>query len=73
MRIDQAEIERVKGANGLASLIRSKGIVLVRKGKQLFGLCPFHADHEPSLIVDPKKQLWNCLGLAGRAEMFTSS
>ncbi len=30
--------------------------------KQLAGLCPFHDDHEPSLIVDPKKQLWNCLG-----------
>jgi hypothetical protein len=26
------------------------------------GLCPFHDDHEPSLVVDAKKQLWNCLG-----------
>jgi DNA primase len=26
------------------------------------GLYPFHADHEPSLIIDPTKQLWNCLG-----------
>jgi len=24
--------------------------------------CPFHDDHEPSLVVDAKKQLWNCLG-----------
>jgi DNA primase len=26
------------------------------------GLCPFHDDHEPSLVVDAKKKLWNCLG-----------
>jgi DNA primase len=26
------------------------------------GLCPMHQDTEPSLIVDSKKQLWNCLG-----------
>jgi DNA primase len=26
------------------------------------GLCPFHADREPSLVVSPKKNLWHCLG-----------
>jgi DNA primase len=52
----------VKQANDLASLIQSKGVRLSRKGKQWVGLCPFHNDHEPSLIVDPRKQLWNCLG-----------
>jgi hypothetical protein len=28
----------------------------------MVGLCPFHDEHEPSLIIDAKKQLWNCLG-----------
>ncbi len=60
--IDKAEIERVKRASDLAALIRSRGVKLARRGKQLVGLCPFHDDHEPSLIVDPTKQLWNCLG-----------
>ena len=26
------------------------------------GLCPFHDDTDPSLVVTPSKQLWNCLG-----------
>ena len=27
------------------------------------GRCPFHSpDKTPSLVVDPGKQLWNCLG-----------
>jgi DNA primase catalytic core len=62
MLIDKAEIERVKRANDLAALVRTRGVKLTRRGKQLVGLCPFHEDHEPSFIVDPKKQLWNCLG-----------
>ena len=62
MLIDKAEIERVKRANELAAFIRSCGVILSQRGKQLVGLCPFHNDHEASLIVDPRKQLWNCLG-----------
>ena len=62
MLIDKAEIERVKRANELVEFIRSRGVLLTQRGKQLVGLCPFHDDHEPSLVVDAKKQLWNCLG-----------
>ena len=62
MLIDKAEIERVKRANELVGFIRSRGVSLTPRGKQLVGLCPFHDDHEPSLVVDAKKQLWNCLG-----------
>src|SRR5262245_14881558 len=60
--IEQAEIDRVKQSTDLAASVRARGVTLKRKGKQLVGLCPFHDDREPSLIVDPKKQLWNCLG-----------
>jgi len=62
MLIDKAEIERVKQANELVAFIRSRGVTLTRRGKQLVGLCPFHDDHEPSLVVDTRKQLWNSLG-----------
>src|ERR1051326_9435241 len=62
MLIGKAEIERVKRANELVGFIRSRGVTLTQRGKQLVGLCPFHDDHEPSLVVDAKKQLWNCLG-----------
>lgn len=62
MLIDKAEIERVKRANELVAFIRNRGVVLTPRGKQLVGLCPFPDDHEPSRVVDAKKQLWNCLG-----------
>ena len=33
---------------------------LLRCGKLFKGLCPFHDDHHPSLIVDPQKQTFAC-------------
>lgn len=61
--LDKTEIERVKRANELVGFIRSHGVSLTQRGKQLVGLCPFHDDDEPSLVVDAKKQLWNCFHL----------
>lgn len=62
MLIDKGEIERVKRANELVGFIRGRGVSLTQRGKQLVSLCPFHDDHEPSLVVDARKQLWNCRG-----------
>lgn len=62
MAIPESEIEKVKSNVSLAAVIRSRGVELKRKGKQLWGLCPFHAEDEPSFAVDEKKGLWNCLG-----------
>jgi DNA primase catalytic core len=61
-RIPQEEIDRVKREVPLAELVRVKGIVLKPHGANLLGLCPFHDDHEPSLVVTPSKNLWHCLG-----------
>jgi DNA primase len=37
-------------------------VVLKPHGKDLIGLCPFHDDHEPSLVITPSKNLWHCMG-----------
>lgn len=62
MAIPEQEIERIKQTVSLSAVIRSRGVVLKKKGRQLWGLCPFHTDSEPSFAVDEKKGLWNCLG-----------
>jgi DNA primase len=41
------------------------GIKLQPHGKNLIGLCPFHDDKEPSLVITPEKNLFNCLGACG--------
>jgi DNA primase len=61
-RIAQAEIDRVKREVPLTQLAAAAGVTLKGHGANLLGLCPFHADREPSLVIDPDKNLWNCLG-----------
>ncbi len=61
-RIPDEEIDRLKRDIDLASLVRGRGIELRQHGANLIGLCPFHNDRDPSLVVTPAKNLWNCLG-----------
>ena len=42
--------------------MRARGIELRKHGADLIGLCPFHNDHDPSLVISPAKNLWHCLG-----------
>ncbi len=64
-RIPDIEISRLKQAVLLTRLAEARGVALKGDGHNLLGLCPFHDDHEPSLVIDPAKNLWNCLGACG--------
>ncbi len=35
-------------------------VALRRKGREYVGLCPFHADHNPSMFVNPQKRIFKC-------------
>jgi DNA primase catalytic core len=61
-RISDETIERLKQEVALERLVEARGVKLTRHGADLLGLCPFHDDREPSLVVSPKKNLWHCLG-----------
>jgi DNA primase catalytic core len=61
-RIPEDEIDRLKTEVSLQRLAEKRGIALRRHGADLLGLCPFHDDHEPSLVISPAKNLWHCLG-----------
>ena len=65
-RIPEEEIERLKREVSLERLAEARGVKLKRHGADLIGLCPFHEDHSPSLVISPKKNLWNCLGACGK-------
>jgi DNA primase catalytic core len=61
-RIPDEQIERLKTEVSLQRLAESQGVKLKRHGADLIGLCLFHDDHEPSLVITPKQNLWHCLG-----------
>lgn len=50
-RIPDDEIERLKREIPLERLVKGFGIELKRHGANLVGRCPFHEDHEPSLLT----------------------
>jgi len=61
-RIPEDEINRLKNDIAVQRLAESRGIVLKKHGQDLIGLCPFHDDNDPSLVITPSKNLWHCLG-----------
>ncbi len=61
-RISDEVIARLKSEVSLVRLVETAGIVLVGHGADMLGLCPFHDDHAPSLVISPGKNLWHCLG-----------
>jgi len=61
MPIDQEVIEQAKRTD-LVALVQAKGISLKKNGKSQMGLCPFHADKNPSLSINTQKNLWQCFG-----------
>lgn len=61
-RIPYSELERLKREVSLERLALARGVKLERRDTDLHGLCPFHEDREPSLVITPSKNLWHCLG-----------
>ncbi len=61
-RVSEAEVERLKREVSVERLALARGVELKRHGVDLLGLCPFHDDKEPSLVISPQKNLWHCLG-----------
>lgn len=66
--------------NDLANLIRSKTdivdvigerIPLVSRGKNFFGVCPFHDDSNPSMCVSREKQIYTCFSCHATGNVFT--
>ena len=56
---------RIKREISIQRLAEARGIKLRRSGKELIGLCPFHQDRNPSLNIDPVKNVWHCKGACG--------
>ena len=55
----QYNIDQIKRSVRLEE-VAGHYVKLSRRGKLFIGLCPFHADHHPSLTVDPQKQTFTC-------------
>ncbi len=57
--IDNSKINEIKASVDIVDVI-SEYINLTEKGKNFFGVCPFHDDHSPSMSVSREKQMYKC-------------
>lgn len=60
--MDRDFIEKVREATDITQLMAERGIKLVRSGRRLRGLCPFHREKAPSFYVEPDLGLYYCFG-----------
>ena len=58
-QINQTTIKEIRSSVDIVDII-SQYIPLTAKGKNFFGVCPFHADHSPSMSVSREKQIYTC-------------
>jgi DNA primase len=63
-------LSRVQQATDLADVV-GETVSLRRRGKKLWGLCPFHGEKTPSFSVDPDRQLFYCFGCRVGGNVFT--
>ena len=67
--ISYEEILSIQRKANIVDIIRDY-VSLVQKGKNYFGICPFHDDHNPSMSVSPEKGVYKCFVCGNAGNVF---
>jgi DNA primase len=62
LHISRAQIDGIKRRVDIVAVIAERGLVLTRRGRTLFALCPFHEEKTASFAVSPDRGLFHCFG-----------
>lgn len=62
-------VNEIRAKTDIVSVI-SAYLPLTKKGKNYFGVCPFHDDHSPSMSVSPDKQIYTCFSCGASGNVF---
>lgn len=67
--LSQEKINEIRNSVDIVDIV-SRYISLTKKGKNYFGVCPFHEDGDPSLSVSPDKQIFSCFSCHTAGNVF---
>lgn len=68
--LSNEELNRIRNSVNIVDVIGSS-INLEKKGKNYFGICPFHDDHTPSMSVSDEKQIFTCFVCGASGNVFS--
>ena len=63
------KLNEIRNSVNIVDVISSY-INLTPKGKNYFGVCPFHDDNNPSMSVSPDKQIYKCFSCGATGTVF---
>lgn len=63
-------LREIREKNDIVDVI-SRYVSLTRKGRNYFGLCPFHGEKTPSFSVNATDQFYHCFGCGAGGNVFT--
>jgi len=63
-------IEKIRTESDIVDVI-SEYIQLTKRGRNWFGLCPFHNENTPSFSVSEDKQIFHCFGCGAGGNVIT--
>ena len=67
--IGQEELQNLREQVDIVDVISSY-IPLTQKGRNFFGVCPFHDDNHPSMSVSREKQIYTCFACGASGNVF---
>lgn len=67
--LSQEKINEIRNSVNIVDVISSY-IPLTPKGKNYFGVCPFHDDNNPSMSVSPSRQIYKCFSCGATGTVF---
>ena len=69
MNITNELINEIRNKIDIVEII-SNYVPLTQRGKNYFGVCPFHDDHSPSMSVSKEKQIYTCFSCGATGNVF---
>lgn len=70
LRIAEETIEEIRSKTDIVEFI-SEYVSLTKRGRNWFGLCPFHGENTPSFSVSEDKQIFHCFGCGAGGNAIT--
>ena len=68
--VDDEVIEQVRSSVDIVDVV-GEYVQLTKRGRNYFGLCPFHGEQTPSFSVAQEKQIFHCFGCGAGGNVIT--